>query len=80
MATQMLDIATLKRQIQITTFHSEENARSFASRVRAGMVVLGDADEDRSEFWVCTMALAAKLERAGYEVASPILASSRAAV
>ena len=47
-------------------FNSLANARSYSDRtVKASMVILGDD----MKFWVVTMAVAAKLLTAGYEVA-----------
>ena len=48
-------------------FNSLANARSYSDRtVKASMVILGDD----MKFWVVTMAVAAKLLAAGYEVAA----------
>jgi hypothetical protein len=53
-------------------FHSPQLAVSYASRCDDPMrVVLGDWDEERDEgvVWVVCPSDAAKLERAGYEIA-----------
>lgn len=48
-------------------FNSLANARSYSDRTdKASMIILGDD----MKFWVVTMAVAAKLLAAGYEVAA----------
>ena len=51
-------------------FRSLERARSYAARcVKPMWVVLGDCDGDEATAWGVCPADAAKLERAGYELA-----------
>lgn len=52
-------------EMKIWKFKSRELAISFADRGHALAVILGDDDR----FWVVTMAVAAKLERGGYQFA-----------
>lgn len=63
---------TRKTLIQSTMFRFNSLANATAFQARANdlmMIVLGDHDGERGEFWVVTPADAARLERAGYEMA-----------
>ena len=62
---------TLKTLIQSTMFRFTTLASAKAFQARANdimMIVLGDHDGERGEFWVVTPADAARLTRAGYEM------------
>ena len=73
MATRKLTTRELKKALGLRyepiAFGSLERARSYAARCQKPMWVLGDADEDAVTAWVVCPADAAKLERAGYEIA-----------
>lgn len=63
---------TLKTLIQSTMFRFTTLANAKAFQARANdimMIVLGDHDGERSEFWVVMPADATRLTRAGYEMA-----------
>jgi len=63
---------TLNLRHEPIAFGSLERAKSYAARCTKPMwVVLGDVDEDTGTAvaWVVCPADAAKLERAGYEIA-----------
>lgn len=63
---------TLKNLIKSTIFRFNTLASALAFQARAKdilMIVLGDHDGERGEFWVVTPADAARLTRAGYEMA-----------
>ncbi len=63
---------TLKTLIQSTMFRFTTLASAKAFQARANdimMIVLGDHDGERGEFWVVTPADATRLTRAGYEMA-----------
>lgn len=62
--------AKLGLRYEPIAFHSLERAQSYASRCAKSMwVALGDHDGDEGVAWVVCPADAAKLERAGYEIA-----------
>lgn len=57
------------RTIWVSKFHNESRARSFAARATKAWIVLGDTTDQFGAFWVCRPVDAARLERAGYEIA-----------
>ena len=62
--------ATLGLRYEPIAFSSLERAQSYAAQCAKPMwVVLGDRDGDEATAWVVCPADAAKLERAGYELA-----------
>ena len=58
-----MNIDKLKRFHQISIFRNLDSAHRWAGGMHAGAVMMGDA----GEYWVTTMKIAARLERAGYE-------------
>ncbi len=65
--------ASGKTIANVTVFRDHAAAQRYADGMKAGMVVMGDAPS----YWVCTMAHASRLERAGYELAPRASADSR---
>lgn len=62
--------AALNLRYEPIAFGDLDRARSFASRCTKPMwVVLGDHDGDNGVAWVVCPSDAARLERAGYELA-----------
>lgn len=66
MTTQTLKTLLKSTMFRFTTLASAKTFQARANDIM--MIVLGDHDGERGEFWVVTPADAARLTRAGYEM------------
>lgn len=55
--------------MQIAKYHNENLARQACERSIKNWLVLGDINDPMGKFWIVRPVDAAKLQRAGYELA-----------